>query len=75
MTTVRDLKFDTLRLEQDGRVLTAYFSNPPLSFLNMAFIRDLDRLTDAVDDDPTVGAVVLTGGAPDRFLTHADPRS
>jgi enoyl-CoA hydratase/carnithine racemase len=74
MTTVRDLKFDTLRLEQDGRVLTAYFSNPPLSFLNMAFIRDLDRLTDAVDDDPTVGAVVLTGGAPGRFLTHADPR-
>ncbi len=74
MTTVRDLKFDTLRLEQDGRVLTAYFSNPPLSFLNMAFIRDLDRLTQAVDDDPTVGAVVLTGGDQGRFLTHADPR-
>lgn len=74
MTAVRDVKFDTLRLEQNGRVLTAYFSNPPLNFLNMAFIRDLDRLTSLVDDDATVGAVVLTGGAEGRFLSHADPR-
>ena len=74
MTAVRDVSFDTLKLDQSGRVLTVYFSNQPLSFLNMAFIRDLDRLTQAVDDDPTVGAVVLTGGVPGRFLTHADPR-
>lgn len=74
MTAVRDLSFDTLRLEQDGRVLTARFSNPPLHFLNTAFVRDLDRLTSAVDQDATVGAVVLTGGVEGRFLTHADPR-
>lgn len=39
----------------------------------MAFIRDLDTLTAAVDDDDSVGAVVLTGGVEGRFLTHADP--
>ncbi len=74
MTAVRDHSFDTLRLEQNGRVLTVRFSSPPLNFLTMAFIRDLDRLTSVVDDDPSVGAVVLTGGVEGRFLTHADPR-
>lgn len=47
---------------------------PPLNFLTMAGIRDLDRLTSSVDHDATVGAVVLTGGVKGRFLTHADPR-
>ena len=74
MTAVRDLSFDTLQLDQDGRVLTVRYSSPPLNFLNMVFIRELDRLTSSVDHDPTVGVVVLTGGVQGRFLTHADPR-
>jgi enoyl-CoA hydratase len=74
MTATRDLSFDTLQLEQKGRVLTARYSCPPLNFLTIAGIRDLDRLTSAVDQDATVGAVVLTGGVEGRFLTHADPR-
>src|SRR3954467_13573833 len=69
----RDLSPETLELEQDGRVLTARYSVPPLNFATTAFIRDLDRLTSAVDRDPTVGAVVLTGGVEGRFLTQADP--
>jgi enoyl-CoA hydratase len=74
MTATRDLSFDTLQLEQNGRVLTARYSAPPFNFLTAAGIRDLDRLTSSVDDDATVGAVVLTGGVEARFLTHADPR-
>lgn len=74
MTATRDLSFDTLQIEQNGRVLTARYSCPPLNFLTMAGIRDLDRLTSSVDQDATVGAVVLTGGVEGRFLTHADPR-
>ena len=74
MTATRDLSFDTLQLEQNGRVLTARYSCPPLNFLTMAGIRDLDLLTSSVDHDATVGAVVLTGGVDGRFLTHADPR-
>src|SRR5918994_3254761 len=72
MTTVRDLALETLHLEQNGRVLTARFSNPPLNFMTTAFIRELDQLTRSVDRDPTVGAVVLTGGVEGRFLTHLD---
>lgn len=74
MTATRELSFDTLQLEQNGRVLTARYSAPPFNFLNIAAIRDLDRLTSSVDQDATIGAVVLTGGVQGRFLTHADPR-
>jgi enoyl-CoA hydratase/carnithine racemase len=34
--------------------------------------KDLDTLTAAVDDDDSVGAVVLTGGVPNRYVTHFD---
>jgi enoyl-CoA hydratase/carnithine racemase len=72
MTAARDLALETLQLEQDGRVLTARFSNPPLNFMTTGFIRELDQLTRSVARDPTVGAVVLTGGVEGRFLTHLD---
>lgn len=74
MTAARDLSFDTLQLEQNGRVLTVRFTHPPLNFMPIAFLRDLDRLTSSVDRDPTVGAVVLTGGIEGRCLTHLDAR-
>jgi enoyl-CoA hydratase len=73
LTAARDLSLETVQLEQEGRVLTARYSCPPLNFATTAFLRDLDRLTSSVDRDPTVGAVVLTG-VEGRFLTHADPR-
>jgi enoyl-CoA hydratase len=72
VTAARDLSLETLQLEQHGRVLTARFSNPPLNFMTTVFIRELDQLTRSVDRDPTVGAVVLTGGVEGRFLTHLD---
>jgi len=72
MAPARDLSLDTLDLTQDGRVLTARVVSPPLNFVTTAVLRDLDRLTQAVDKDSSVGAVVLTGGVPGRFLTHAD---
>jgi enoyl-CoA hydratase len=74
VTPARDLALETLQLEQDGRVLTARFSNPPLNFMATGFIRELDELTRSVDRDPTVGAVVLTGGLEGRFLTHLDAK-
>src|SRR5918998_194714 len=72
MPAARDPPPATLRLEQDGRVLTARFSNPPLNFMTTGFIRELDQLTRGVARDPTVGAVVFTGGVDGRFLTHLD---
>src|SRR5918995_472517 len=72
MTRARDLALETLQLEEGGRLPTARFLTPPLNFMTTVFIRELDQLTRSVDRDPTVGAVVLTGGVEGRFLTHLD---
>ncbi|MFT4124860.1 MAG: enoyl-CoA hydratase/isomerase family protein [Gordonia sp. (in: high G+C Gram-positive bacteria)] len=53
-------------------MLTARFDQPPHHFVTIDLVRDLDRLTHAVDRDRGVGAVVLTGTR-QSFLTHADP--
>ncbi len=68
----KNLTFATMGLSQDGRVLTVRFSSPPMNFASATFVRELDQLTQAVDRDISVGAVVLTG-VDGRFLTHADP--
>jgi enoyl-CoA hydratase len=68
----RELELETLRLEQDGRVLTVRFDDPPYNFITARMQRDLDRLTSAVDEDASIGAVVLTGAPPQRYITHFD---
>ena len=73
MTNASELSLDTFTLVQNGRVLTAAFSSPPLNLGNFAFMRDLDILTRAVDRDDSIGAVVLTGGVEGKFIAHADP--
>lgn len=74
MTATRSCTFGTLRLSQEGRVLTVRYVSPPQNFMTTLFLRDLDRLTTCVASDPTIGAVVLTGGIEGRFLTHLDAR-
>ncbi|WP_280449549.1 hypothetical protein [Nocardia brasiliensis] len=64
---------ETLELSQTGRVVVARYADPPSNFVTAALIRDLDLLTKAVEADPSVGAVVLTGGVAGRFLGHAEP--
>jgi enoyl-CoA hydratase len=71
-THARDLVLDTLTVEQEDRVLTARFCDPPHNFMTARMQKDLDTLTAVVDDDSTVGAVVLTGGVPNRYITHFD---
>jgi enoyl-CoA hydratase/carnithine racemase len=71
-TLARDLELDTLTVEQDDRVLLVRFCDPPHNFMTARMQKDLDILTAAVDADISVGAVVLTGGAPKRYITHFD---
>ncbi|WP_062993149.1 enoyl-CoA hydratase/isomerase family protein [Nocardia anaemiae] len=75
MSRAAELDLETIELARNGRVLTATIVAPPLNFVTPAVVRDLDRLTTVADTDDTVGAIVLTGGLPGRFLTHADPRA
>lgn len=67
-----DLELSTLTLSQRGRVLTAVFADPPNHFLSLRLVKDMDRLSLAVDRDPTVGAVILTGTG-DKFISHSEP--
>jgi enoyl-CoA hydratase len=50
----RDLELDTLTVEQQDRVLTVLFCDPPHYFMTARMQKDLDTLTAAVDDDATV---------------------
>jgi enoyl-CoA hydratase/carnithine racemase len=71
-THARELELDTLTVEQEDRVLTVRFCDPPYNFMTTRMQKDLDTLTAAVDADVSVGAVVLTGGVPKRYITHFD---
>lgn len=72
MRRARDLALETLALEQEGRVLTARYGHPPFNYMTDALLRELEELTRVVDEDDSVGAVVLTGRPPERFITHFD---
>src|SRR6267378_1143601 len=71
-TRACDLVLGTLTVEQEDRVLTARFCDPPHNYMTARMQKDLDTLTAAVDADVSVGAVVLTGGVPKRYITHFD---
>jgi enoyl-CoA hydratase len=71
-THARDLVLDTLTVEQQDRVLTVRFCDPPHNFMTARMQKDLHTLTAAVDDDTGIGSVVLTGGVPKRYITHFD---
>jgi enoyl-CoA hydratase/carnithine racemase len=64
--------YRTIKTQQTGRVLLAHLSNPPHAFMNEAMVLDLETLVDRADRDPGIGAVVLTGDQPGRFIAHFD---
>ncbi|MET7951097.1 enoyl-CoA hydratase/isomerase family protein [Micromonospora sp. NPDC005324] len=66
------LALPTVRLEQTGRVLTCRVDAPPFNYMTTHMQRDLIRLVDAVERDKTIGAVVVTGALPGRYITHFD---
>ncbi len=53
---------------QDGIALATYV-NPPMNYLCADGTRELAALIDTWHD-PTIRAVVLTGGLPGKFITH-----
>jgi enoyl-CoA hydratase len=63
---------DTFRTERNGRVLTVAFDVPPHNFMGRRMVRELDDLTRSLRRDPSIRAVVLTGGRPGLFVTHYD---
>lgn len=61
-----------IQVKRQGRVLVATLHNPPHAMQTMAMVAQLDELVRQVEADDSVGAVILTGSHPDRFLAHFD---
>jgi enoyl-CoA hydratase/carnithine racemase len=52
--------------------MLARLDNPPRNFMTGAMVRELDQLARLIEDDATIGAVVITGAPEDVFITHFD---
>lgn len=72
MMRAGELELETIRVEQQGRVLIAWIEDPPFNFMTARMQRDLEALSQAVDRDRSLGAVVLTGGIEGRYIPHFD---
>jgi enoyl-CoA hydratase len=62
----------TVVTERSGRVLIVRLENPPRNFMTTAMVGELDELTRELEDDPSIGSVVITGALEDIFITHFD---
>jgi enoyl-CoA hydratase len=63
-----------VRIEQRGRVLLATLDNPPHGLMDAGVVAGLEALVGRAESDDEVGAVVLTGAHPERFVAHYDVR-
>jgi enoyl-CoA hydratase/carnithine racemase len=66
--------YETLRVALKGGVARVTIENPPINLLDVAMIRDLDRLGPELAADGDVRVVVFASADPDFFIAHADVR-
>lgn len=64
--------YATLSAQLDRGVALVTIDNPPINLLDLAMIRDLDRLGRELAADDAVRVVVFVSGNPDFFIAHAD---
>ncbi len=57
------------KVERDGAVAIARYSNPPMNYFCAEGTQELNELIETWRD-PAVRAVVLAGGIPQKFITH-----
>jgi enoyl-CoA hydratase/carnithine racemase len=63
-----------IEVEQRGRVLLARLHGGPRGEFGREIAADLDALVTRAETDESVGAVVITGTHPERFVAHANLR-
>ena len=61
-----------IRTEQRGRVLIATLDNPPHGLMDASIVDALEALVSRAEGEDAVGAVVLAGAHPERFVAHYD---
>src|SRR3954447_2514842 len=73
MTDTQDHRLG-IEVEQRGRVLIARLHGGPRGEFGPEIAADLAALVTRAESDEGVGAVVITGTHPERFVAHADVR-
>jgi enoyl-CoA hydratase len=74
MTTMTQTDRLGIEVEQRGRVLIARLHGGPRGEFGPAIAADLKALVTRAETDEGVGAVVITGTHPERFVAHAELR-
>src|SRR5213080_4729699 len=73
MTTTQNHRLG-IEVQQQGRVLLARLHGGPRGEFGPEIAADLDALVTRAETDDSVGAVVITGTHPERFVAHANLR-
>jgi len=66
------VNFETIELREDGAILFAEISAPPMNLLGTELIRDLVSLIQQAEADTTVQVLVFGSADPDYFISHVD---
>lgn len=61
-----------IEVEQRGRTLVATLVNPPHALMDRGIVDALEALVQRASTEDGIGAVVLTGAHPERFIAHYD---
>ena len=62
----------TLNIREEGPVLFAEISAPPMNLLGPELVRDLVSLIQRAEGDTAVRVLVFTSADPDYFISHVD---
>src|SRR5262245_5465365 len=66
------MDLETLHVRQDGPVLFADISAPPMNLLGTELVRDLVSLIQRAEGDDTCHVIVFRSADPDYFISHVD---
>ena len=72
VVTSRPAALETLAVRQDGAVVFAEISAPPMNLLGPELVRDLVSLIQRAEADEGVRVLVFTSADPDYFIAHVD---
>ena len=72
MTTTTQTHRTRIEIEQRGRVLLARIHGGPRGEFGPGHAAELAALVARAETDPDIGAVVITGTHPERFIGHAE---
>src|SRR4051812_42780898 len=63
---------ETLHVRQDGAVLFADISAPPMNLIGPELVRDLVSLIQRAEADTAIQVLVFGSADPDYFISHVD---